>query len=78
MPTCAPANGAPQDVNFTYTSAAATRMAFRGQTVGLVGLGRIGTRVAQLLAPWRVRIIAYDPYVQPAHFLIHGVEAGRL
>jgi D-3-phosphoglycerate dehydrogenase / 2-oxoglutarate reductase len=32
-----------------------------GITVGLVGLGRIGTRVAQLLAPWRVRIIAYDP-----------------
>src|SRR5262249_30415780 len=27
-----------------------------GITVGLVGLGRIGTRVAQLLAPWRVRL----------------------
>src|SRR5262249_15498001 len=46
---------------------------FPGQTVGLVGLGRIGTRVAQLLAPWRTRIIAYDPYVPPAHFLTHGV-----
>src|ERR1700704_5931451 len=48
---------------------------FPGQTVGLVGLGRIGTRVAQLLAPWRARIIAYDPYVPPAHFLTHGVTA---
>jgi len=47
---------------------------FPGQTVGIVGLGRIGTRFANLLAPWRNRIIAYDPYVQPAHFLIHGVE----
>jgi D-3-phosphoglycerate dehydrogenase len=46
-----------------------------GITVGLVGLGRIGTRVAQLLAPWRVRIIAYDPYVEPARFLLAGVEA---
>jgi phosphoglycerate dehydrogenase-like enzyme len=48
---------------------------FPGQTIGLVGLGRIGTRVAQLLAPWRARIIAYDPYVPPAHFLTHGVTA---
>ena len=47
---------------------------FPGQTIGLVGLGRIGTRVASLLAPWRCRIIAYDPYIPPAHFLIHGVE----
>jgi D-3-phosphoglycerate dehydrogenase len=47
---------------------------FPGQTVGIVGLGRIGTRFANLLAPWRNRVIAYDPYVQPAHFLIHGVE----
>ena len=39
------------------------------------GLGRIGTRVAQLLAPWRVRIIAYDPYIEPARFLLAGVEA---
>jgi phosphoglycerate dehydrogenase-like enzyme len=47
---------------------------FPGQTIGLVGLGRIGTRVANLLAPWRCRVIAYDPYVPPAHFLMHNVE----
>jgi D-3-phosphoglycerate dehydrogenase len=47
---------------------------FPGQTIGLVGLGRIGTRVAQLLAPWRMRILAYDPYVPPAHFLTHAVK----
>lgn len=47
---------------------------YPGITIGLVGLGRIGTRVAQLLAPWRVRIIAYDPYVQPMAFLLAGVE----
>ena len=45
-----------------------------GITVGLVGLGRIGTRVAQLLAPWRVNIIAYDPYIPPANFLLAGVK----
>jgi D-3-phosphoglycerate dehydrogenase len=46
-----------------------------GITVGLVGLGRIGTRVAQLLAPWRVRVIAYDPYIEPARFLLAGVKS---
>lgn len=45
-----------------------------GITVGIVGLGRIGQRVAQLLAPWRVRVIAYDPYAPPARFLLAGVE----
>jgi phosphoglycerate dehydrogenase-like enzyme len=47
---------------------------YHGITIGLVGLGRIGTRVAQLLAPWRVRILACDPYVDQARFLLAGVE----
>ena len=59
--------------NFAYYVGSRASDGFPGQTVGLVGLGRIGTRVAQLLAPWRARIIAYDPYVPPAHFLTHGV-----
>jgi phosphoglycerate dehydrogenase-like enzyme len=46
-----------------------------GATIGLVGLGRIGTRVAQLLVPWRVRVIAYDPYIEPARFLLAGVKS---
>ncbi len=60
--------------NFAYYVGSRASDGFPGQTIGLVGLGRIGTRVAQLLAPWRARIIAYDPYVQPAHFLTHGVQ----
>jgi D-3-phosphoglycerate dehydrogenase len=35
-----------------------------GRTLGLVGLGRIGSGVAQRLASWGMRIIAYDPYVK--------------
>jgi D-3-phosphoglycerate dehydrogenase len=34
-----------------------------GKTVGIVGLGRIGTHVARRLASWDVRLIAADPYV---------------
>jgi len=61
--------------NFAYYLGSRASDGFAGQTIGLVGLGRIGTRVAQLLAPWRVRMIAYDPYVPPAHFLTHNVRA---
>ncbi|MDF2115952.1 NAD(P)-dependent oxidoreductase [Roseiarcaceae bacterium H3SJ34-1] len=48
---------------------------YAGITIGLVGLGRIATRVAQLLAPWRVRLIAYDPYIPPADFLLAGAKS---
>jgi phosphoglycerate dehydrogenase-like enzyme len=61
--------------NFAYYVGSRSSDGFPGQTIGIVGFGRIGTRIAQLLAPWRCRIIAYDPYVPPAHFLTHGVQA---
>jgi phosphoglycerate dehydrogenase-like enzyme len=47
---------------------------YPGITLGLVGLGRVASRVADLLAPWRMRIIGYDPYVDPTKFLLHHVE----
>jgi phosphoglycerate dehydrogenase-like enzyme len=34
-----------------------------GKTVGIVGLGRIGSHVARRLAGWDVKLIATDPYV---------------
>lgn len=36
-----------------------------GKTVGIVGLGNIGSRVAELLAPFGVRLLAFDPYADP-------------
>lgn len=47
---------------------------YPGLTVGIVGLGRIGSRVARLLAPWGCRLIAADPYVAESHFQSLGVE----
>ncbi len=38
-----------------------------GKTVGIVGLGRVGSRVASRLAGWDVRIVAADPYVSAGH-----------
>ena len=37
-----------------------------GKTVGLVGLGRVGSHVARRLVNWDVRLLASDPYVTMA------------
>jgi phosphoglycerate dehydrogenase-like enzyme len=34
-----------------------------GRNVGIVGFGRIGQRLAELLRPFDVKILAYDPYL---------------
>ena len=47
---------------------------YAGITIGIVGLGRIGRRFADLMAPWRVRILAYDPYVEESRFILHNTE----
>jgi D-3-phosphoglycerate dehydrogenase / 2-oxoglutarate reductase len=44
------------------------------KTVGVVGLGRIGVLVAQRLSSFGVRLLAYDPYVQPARAAQIGVR----
>jgi phosphoglycerate dehydrogenase-like enzyme len=36
----------------------------RGQTVGIVGLGRIGSQVAVRCMAFGMRVVAYDPYVE--------------
>ena len=45
-----------------------------GITIGLVGFGRAARRLVDLLAPWRVRILAYDPYVELSRFIISNVK----
>ena len=37
-----------------------------GKTVGLVGLGRVGSHVARRLVNWDVRLLASDPYIPMA------------
>ncbi len=45
-----------------------------GKTVGIVGLGRIGSLVAQRLRGFDMRLIAYDPYITDERFERLGVE----
>ncbi|MBN8507488.1 MAG: C-terminal binding protein [Burkholderiales bacterium] len=36
-----------------------------GKTLGLVGLGRIGRNMARMAAAFRMRVLAFDPHLQP-------------
>jgi autoinducer 2 (AI-2) kinase len=56
---------------------------FRGhelwhKTVGLVGLGAVGRRVARRLRPFEARILVYDPFVSEEALLLAGAEASGL
>ncbi len=44
------------------------------KTVGIVGLGRIGSLVATRLKAFGMHVIAYDPYISEARFKKFGVE----
>ncbi|MGI6512826.1 MAG: phosphoglycerate dehydrogenase [Syntrophomonadaceae bacterium] len=45
-----------------------------GKTVGIVGLGRIGSMVAERLASFKMKVIAYDPYIPDERFVRFGAE----
>jgi D-3-phosphoglycerate dehydrogenase len=51
-----------------------TGVEVQGKTVGVVGLGRIGVLFAQRMAAFGTRLIAYDPYIQPARAAQLGVR----
>jgi len=45
-----------------------------GETVGIVGLGNIGSAFARRIAAFETTVIAHDPYVDDAKFAALGVE----
>lgn len=49
-----------------------------GKTLGMVGLGRIGQRVARVAQGLGMRVLAYDPVVTPERAAELGVEAAAL
>ncbi|MFF4578638.1 hydroxyacid dehydrogenase [Streptomyces sp. NPDC001389] len=49
-----------------------------GRTVGLVGASRVGRRVLELLRPFDLRVLVYDPYAGPAELASLGGEASGL
>lgn len=63
-----------RDKQFEGTYVGSRADGYRGITIGLIGLGRIGSRIADLMRPWKARILACDPYVPASKFSEHGVE----
>lgn len=47
------------------------------QTVGIVGCGRIGSAVAELVKPFGTKLLGYDPYIN-GHPIIHLVSLDEL
>jgi D-3-phosphoglycerate dehydrogenase len=45
-----------------------------GKVLGIIGLGRVGTLVAQRASAFGMRLIAFDPYVAPNRAAQMGVE----
>jgi D-3-phosphoglycerate dehydrogenase len=49
-----------------------------GKTLGIIGLGRIGSLVAKRAAAFGMRLVAYDPYVTPDRARQIGTELAEL
>lgn len=45
-----------------------------GKTYGIIGLGRIGSRIAKFAQAFGMHVIAFDPYVEPEDFAKTGAE----
>ena len=55
-----------------------TGIELNGKTLGVVGLGRIGTEVARRARAFEMRVIAFDPYVSDERFSALGIERRTL
>lgn len=71
------------DANLSAKAGEWKRATFTGtelfeKTIGIIGLGRIGTLVAQRLQAFDATIIAYDPYVTPVRAQQLGVQLASL
>jgi D-3-phosphoglycerate dehydrogenase / 2-oxoglutarate reductase len=50
----------------------------RGQTLGLLGFGKIAKALASKVQPLGMKALVYDPYLEPALIAQHGGEAANL
>ncbi|MFM7202544.1 MAG: phosphoglycerate dehydrogenase [Myxococcota bacterium] len=46
----------------------------RGKTIGIIGLGNVGHRVARFARGFEMKVLAYDPYIADRVFELHGAQ----
>jgi phosphoglycerate dehydrogenase-like enzyme len=56
----------------------ATTFTLFGQTVGFIGYGGLARNLQPLLAPFAVKLLAYDPWLPRTHLAAHGVTPADL
>ena len=66
------ANSAAKNKDFRRNNFLGTEL--DGKTVGIIGLGRIGSIVARKLIGANMKAVAYDPYITDEKFKRNGVE----
>ena len=49
-----------------------------GKTVGIVGIGNIGTRLTELVGPFRMKVLAYDPLLTADQIKARGATPAAL
>lgn len=49
-----------------------------GQTIGIIGFGSIGKKVAELLSPFHVTILVFDPHVSQQHAKQYAINLVEL
>jgi D-3-phosphoglycerate dehydrogenase len=49
----------------------------RGKTLGIIGLGQIGSRVSKLGKAFGMKVLAFDPYISDPSFREAGAEAAE-
>ena len=49
-----------------------------GHTLGIVGLGKIGSHLARLVRPFEMTVLAYDPFIDPERAQELGLEIVEL
>lgn len=58
----------------TFEAKAFARSGVNGETVGMIGMGKIGTRLREVLADYPLRVIAHDPLLTAARAAELDVE----
>ncbi len=59
----------------THAAKAFWRPGVNGETVGMLGMGKIGTRLTTLLRDYPLKVIAYDPFLDAERAAALGVES---